>query len=250
MTITLLQWNVWFKEKPDNIVDYIKEVNPDIVCLQELTQGLPEHNYLNIPRYITEKLEYYSCFHPAHRWINEQKQEETIGSGIFSRYPITTCKQVVIHQPPPFPTDVYTEQIRVYIESEIDFGNEKTLEVGTVHLSYTDKFQLMPHQQKETEKVIEIIREKKEKYILTGDLNAIPPSYVVTEINKYLTHLGPPLEEKTWTTKPIKHPNFQADGLNWRLDYVFGTSDIKVISAKTLETQISDHLPILIEIEV
>ena len=40
MLIKLLHWNIWFKEKIENIVELLKEYKPDIVCLNELSKGL------------------------------------------------------------------------------------------------------------------------------------------------------------------------------------------------------------------
>lgn len=37
MHIAILQWNIWYKENIENVVAFIKEINPVIVCLQELS---------------------------------------------------------------------------------------------------------------------------------------------------------------------------------------------------------------------
>ena len=63
-------------------------------------------------------------------------------------------------------------------------------------------------------------------------------------------NLGPDYHEKTWTTKPFSYNGFSENSLNWRLDFVFGTKDIKVISSEIIKTDLSDHLPILIKIEI
>ncbi len=42
MKLTLLQWNIWYKEDIRNIAKEIKRINPDIVSLQELTVNLED----------------------------------------------------------------------------------------------------------------------------------------------------------------------------------------------------------------
>lgn len=42
--------------------------------------------------------------------------------------------------------------------------------------------------------------------------------------------------------------NTNPDALDWRLDYIFGSSDIVVNSSEVLQTEFSDHLPVIIEV--
>lgn len=83
-----------------------------------------------------------------------------------------------------------------------------------------------------------------------GDFNSAPDSSTIKKIETRLKAIGPDYSELTFTTKPFQHEAFRVDGLEWRLDYIFATSDIKVLSSKIIETDYSDHLPILAEIEV
>jgi endonuclease/exonuclease/phosphatase (EEP) superfamily protein YafD len=91
---------------------------------------------------------------------------------------------------------------------------------------------------------------KKDNYVVTGDLNATPDSYLVPKIEKLLSHAGPKYEVKTWTTKPFSYNGFDETELNWRLDYVFATSDVCVVSSEVVPTEYSDHLPIITQLSV
>jgi endonuclease/exonuclease/phosphatase (EEP) superfamily protein YafD len=90
-------------------------------------------------------------------------------------------------------------------------------------------------------------RKKEKNYIFTGDLNAFPGSFLLNELNglSNIKNVGPDDSEKTWTTKPFEKQGFIENDLNWRLDYVFTTSDIMVNSSEVVDTEFSDHLPIL-----
>ena len=72
----------------------------------------------------------------------------------------------------------------------------------------------------------------------------------VKKIQKILRNCGPNIKEKTWTTKPFDLNGFKATGLNWRLDYIFATKDLKVTNSQIIKTEYSDHLPLIVEFEV
>ncbi len=89
-------------------------------------------------------------------------------------------------------------------------------------------------------------------FIFTGDLNSIPNSFTVKSIltKTNLRNAGPDFDQKTWTTKPFNYHGFSENNLNWRIDYTFVSKDIKVVSSEIVDTDLSDHLPILTVIEV
>lgn len=242
---SLLQWNIWYQEKPNNIIGQLREWNADIITIQETTQGMLLHDKCDVARYIADKLGYNFYFHEAHNWKLKGKPEESIGNAILSRYPLQNQKHFFVQVPGPEKREVYSEQGRVYIETDVVLPTG-VVTVGTVHLSYTDRFQPMPHQFQETAKLLEIINHKAENYFLTGDFNALPDSDVVRSIENYLRHSGPDYRKPTWTTKRIEYNDFFEDQLKYRMDYVFATRDIRITSAEILPTPYSDHLPVMI----
>ncbi|MEK7614034.1 MAG: endonuclease/exonuclease/phosphatase family protein [Patescibacteria group bacterium] len=244
----LLQWNVWYKEDVNNIVTFLKEINPDIICLQELTINHPEFNQgVDTSKYIANELGFNYYFKDAQTSTNNGK-EYTLGNGIFSRFPILQSRFHYIQEPsnPNDQNTDYSAEGRLYVEVELDTPNGEYT-IGTVHMSYTDRFVSTPAKEAETRELIKVVQEKEKQYLLTGDFNALPESYTITELQKYLKNVGPEVEAKTWTTKPFSYNGFEATTLDWRLDYGFMTPDIQVRSAEILNTEYSDHLPLLIE---
>jgi len=244
----LLQWNIWYKEDIDNILSTIKEINPDVICLQELTINHPHHNQnIDTPRFIAEGLGFKYFFKEAQKSISNG-HERKYGNAIFSRFPIIDSKFYYIQdlQDPNIQNPDYSKEGRVYIESIIEVDGKK-FTIATTHMSYTHEFASTPEKKVETNKLIEILKEKNSNFIFTGDLNLLPNSYTINELSKLLKNAGPTLEQNTWTTKPFSYNGFNADTLNWRLDYCFVTPDIEVKSSQIIDTPYSDHLPILIE---
>ena len=119
--------------------------------------------------------------------------------------------------------------------------NDKELTIGTTHLSYTDRF--METEEKDKEVTNLINRIKKSNYILTGDFNTNKTSKYIKWLEDILVNNN---TSNTWTTKPFSYNGFEETELNWKLDYIFTSKDIKVKEAKVIDTKYSDHLPILL----
>jgi endonuclease/exonuclease/phosphatase family metal-dependent hydrolase len=117
-------------------------------------------------------------------------------------------------------------------------------------MSYTNAFVSTPRKEQETAKLVDILKTKTENFIITGDFNAAPDSPTLKSISDVLQNVGPELDQNTWTTKPFSYDGFEETELKWRLDYVFATPDVKTVSTKILNTEYSDHLPVLAEIEL
>ena len=83
-----------------------------------------------------------------------------------------------------------------------------------------------------------------------GDLNAVPSSNLIQELDRNYKHFSPDYSEPTWTTKPFSHEGFEVDSLSYRLDYIFGSDDIELVNSKIISTEYSDHLPIMATVEL
>lgn len=247
MKLSILQWNVWYKENPDHIIKQINILNPDIVCAQELVQNSQLSKKIDTAKYIANKIGYHLVSKIAETWDNK-KDKTSQSNGIFSKLPIIKNSFEYIKKPRHNPINAAYEG-RVYIEVKVKAGS-KILTIGTTHLSYSDHFKLNSSRKAETDNLIKILKKHIKNYIFTGDLNSVPSSYTIKSIGQYFRNAGPDFEEKTWTTKSFDYHGFKETDLKWRLDYVFTTKDIKVIAASIINSPYSDHLPVLVEVEI
>lgn len=239
MDLKLLQWNTWFRERSENILEVLRQADADILCLQELTTDSFVNPGLDVSTQI-EALGYHKFYHETLR--HEGKNYYTMGNAIFSKVPMVNTKIVYVQfgnteQP-------LARENRVYLEVSLDVPGGLT--IGTTHLSYFDELQGAAEIRKETGALLGAVEHHKERYLFTGDLNATPSSYAVYRLSKHFLHAGPNLSVPTWTTKPYP---FHSE-LNRRIDYVFATKDIDVREAKVVQTDASDHLPILVTIKI
>lgn len=240
----ILQWNVWFKESPKYIAEEIKKLDVDVICAQELIQN--SRKGIDTAEEIAKLIGYNYFFKEADTWDNNDFKESQ-GNAIFSRLPIIKKTFKYVQEPKRNPPDASHEG-RVYVEITVKVG-DLLLDIGNIHLSYSHRFEITPYRKKEVDNLIAIISQKKSRFLLCGDFNSSQDSYTVKQVSKYLSNVGPDFKQKSWTTKPFEYQGFKEDGLNWRLDYVYKTKDIKVISSEIVKTPFSDHLPILVKIE-
>ena len=230
----LLQWNIWYREDINNIENELKRIDADVVCIQELS--FVGNDKTNID--ILNKVYPYIYYEIADTFEDGRSQ----CNAILSRYPFTGKSKSYVQNPGLNKND-YSKEGRIYIEVSIKF-NDRILTIGTTHLSYTHKFEETELKDKEVSKLISIIKDKT-NYIFTGDLNTVKTSKYISQIEKYYINHG---TDYTWTTKPFSYNGFEVSELEYKLDYVFTSDDVKVQNIKTIDTKYSDHLPILCEI--
>lgn len=241
MKVSVLTWNVWYKEKAENIDELLKQENADIICLQELTQNATHSTQKDVPSFISKALGYNYYHVVANAWGNE-----TLGNGIFSKFPLVERNHIYVAERND-DSDDFSKEGRVYVEAQVNLG-EQFLTVGTTHLSYTHKFEETNQKLREVGNFINQL--KNERYIVCGDFNVIPESKTIRDISQKLQHVSPPFNQKTWTTKPFSYNGFEEKELNWRLDYIFASQDFKILSTSIVDTDYSDHLPVKIVFEV
>lgn len=232
MELSLLQWNVSYLEDFKAITKQIKTINPDIVCLQELTLN-HEPNNLDTGKYLASHLGYHSHFEYELSSLPDGSQA-LMGEGIFSRYPL-------IHNG--------NESLQAGSERKYLYATISTpggvVHVGTAHLLFHPRFQTTPHKQSMVERLIANIPPNPQPYIFVGDLNSTPRSKAFRTLRHHLKNAGPALTQKTWTTKPFEIGRFRYDQLRYRLDYILYRGSLKPSAATIVPTPLSDHLPIL-----
>lgn len=248
MKLSILQWNICTKEKPKNVLSQINKLKPDIICLQELTQNFASTGYMDVSSYLSKKLNYHYHFAKANSWPTK-KGVKTQGNGIFTRFPIVSKKHYFVKSKDGKKSKGYPNEGRVVALVDVKVNKIK-MSIATTHLSYTDSFIETPEKIIEENNFIKIVNGLKNNFVVTGDFNADKNSHIVKEMNKKFQNAGPDYKQNTWSTKKFHYRNFFEDKLNWRLDYVFTSPGIKVLKSNIIKTEFSDHLPILVEIEI
>jgi endonuclease/exonuclease/phosphatase family metal-dependent hydrolase len=239
--ITVLQWNVESSEQFENICSYLGSHRADVACLQELTIGLAAHGHRHGPRFIAKELGYQCCFVELPN-IAPDGSMVTLANAILVDGRIERSRSAVLSTPGDHRGFEY--QSRGYVEGEVDVRG-LSFTIGTTHLGYSRAFEMSQRRKQEARQLMAEVSPGAGKFVLTGDFNAEPQSYVITQVSRVLRSAGPSYDLPTWTTKPFSYQDFTADELRWRLDYVFVSDDVEVLHSEILRSPFSDHLPIL-----
>jgi endonuclease/exonuclease/phosphatase family metal-dependent hydrolase len=163
-TVKVLQWNVWYHEKYENIVNFIKRIDADIVCAQELTTNFIDANPgIDVASEIAKACSYNYYYQPVTAY-NDRGQEIKQGNGIFSKFQIIEKSFKYVQKADPNVKSYDTED-RAYIEVMLDIKGQK-LKVGTVHLSYATAFAMTEKKLAEAEMLYEAVKDNHEKFIL------------------------------------------------------------------------------------
>ena len=230
----ILQWNIWYKEDINKIAKELKRIDADVVCIQELSFVGNDRTGINVLNEVYP----YVYYEIADTFLDGRSQ----CNAILSRYPFINKNKSFVQEPGTDKND-YSKEGRIYLEVSINC-NDKVYNIGTTHLSYTHKFEETELKDKEVNKLINIVKNKT-NYIFTGDLNTIKTSKYINKLSEYYINHD---TTNTWTTKPFSYNGFEVNELDYKLDYVFTSSDINIQNIKVIDTKYSDHLPILCEI--
>ncbi|MBP3494910.1 MAG: endonuclease/exonuclease/phosphatase family protein [Clostridia bacterium] len=155
--------------------------------------------------------------------------EGAYGNGILSRYKIKSCESIIIPDPDPRIYDGYYET-RCVLKAELENG----LLVLVTH------FGLNPdEQQSAVQTILKHIRQN--KCILMGDFNITPDNELLKPIKEKMvdTAILFDSEKKSW---PSDEPQI-------KIDYIFVSPDIEIVSADIPEITSSDHRPYILEIK-
>ncbi len=238
--LKILQWNIYWQQPLEPVIEFLKSVDADVLCLQEVMNNYSTQHKGDSAQRIADKLgfDYFGSY------INKSDEGYEQGNMIFTRHKILYKNEALINEYDQSQEKTFDNENRSYVEVTL-LVNGKKITIGTTHMSYTHRFEESYAKDREADKLLKAIEQHTKAFILCGDFNAEPGSRTITRLSKAYRDIGPHHDLKTWTTKPFLYQGFDAKDLNWRLDHIFATDDIKVTSSEVLRTDLSDHLPIL-----
>ncbi|RZL49058.1 MAG: endonuclease [Pedobacter sp.] len=236
-------------EVKDRMLKVVAEQNPDIVCFQEFfTKPKGEFDTVDSLKKLLNAKYYY--------FVPTMKSEtEAIGLAIFSKYPIENKGQIAfegsngnesiyvdlllkgqklrvynIHfQSISFEKEDYTYLEKVTKKMEVEKGSSKRIVrmLKSAFIKRSEQVDLMKAH----------LRTCTTPYIIAGDFNDTPASYVVTKMTDSLNNAFIKKGAGLGRTYNGKFPNFQ-------IDYIASSKDIEVENYRIVEAKLSDHFPV------
>ena len=150
------------------------------------------------------------------------------GNGFLSDVSVVSAETIPVPDPVPRRYDGYYEP-RCLIKAVLENG----LTVLVIH------FGLVPDEQENAVKVV-LENLEDEKCILMGDFNVCPDNEVLSPIRERM--------KDTAEMFDVPKFSFPSDKPYMKIDYVFVSKDVEVISADIPEMVVSDHRPYVVEI--
>lgn len=254
MFFKFIQVNIYKGKYLGELIDFIKKEDPDFISMQEVTINgfnLYKDKNVNLFEVLKEKLGLYGKYHGDLKLAGDKRS--VFGNAVFSKLPIYKSTIGVLKKFRPVTVDELDgisgeirEQIdRHFLDCEVHFGGRK-MHILCWHGAWTAP----PHDTDETWKQANMVYDHlckiKGPFVLGGDLNAIMDSKTIDLIGRLGKNLMP--ESGALVTTNLKVHKIAPRG--FLVDYIFTSLDIKTISVRVPEITVSDHLPVIAELEI
>lgn len=209
------------------IAQIIKETQANIIGLQEVDRFYGARSeFKDQAKELATLLNCDYHYAPNVKKSAEHPDDESHEYGIatFSRYPILSTKHILLES--------FGQEQRGVLKVTIDVEGE-TVSVYNTHLCLDSD-----NRYAQMTELIDMISDDPYPSILLGDFNAQPESDAITLLREQtdlidtFEHISPAF------TIPSNQPNR-------RIDYIFTSSSIKSENQTVIQTEASDHLPIL-----
>jgi endonuclease/exonuclease/phosphatase family metal-dependent hydrolase len=219
-------WNVFFFERGprwslEPLAELILEHDCDVVCLQEVDGGSWRNRRRNLVQEIAQRtgLEH-------HHFAAQRRMHCNDGIALLSRHPLRETTTTVL---------VHDFEQRGLIRARVEISG-RSVWVAVTHLAALPFNGALRRRQAEH---------------LARELDSVRPLLVGADFNcepdaEELAPLRQQLELKAL----ISEPTFPTYRPRQRLDNVFASPDARVIEARVLPSRHSDHLPVLVKIEL
>jgi len=230
MKLKLVAWNIWVDGWLDKWTDFLQKADADIICLQEVKD---DDGKRDIIAELTKRGYEHTFAAVEQVWDGEPFR---FGNAIFSKFPIIHSEKIQLET---------GERERAAAYAKIDV-NDIVLNVFTTHLIHTHQ-QPSEEQEEQTNKLIAKL--PNEKVVVMGDFNATPESASIQAMEKVLVNTDPG-SIPTWSMYPEGCRKCKPQKVDTKLDYIFVSKDLGFDSFQVGQSDGSDHLPVLVMVEI
>lgn len=260
----LISFNIGIKiDNSKEIGNFIKSQNADIVAFQEIIRHFDESVFdmykseKHIKEIIGKKLP-YSFFGP--QWIADAMRKNgnihrdfngfvEQGNEIISKFPILNATNEFYHKHyslelewANFHTEDHPRCVQI-VELNV---NGKNLQILNLHGLYSRDKQDSKRTLNQCRYILEAAKRKNIPTIIAGDFNLFPETKSIGILNKEFKNLVD--EYKVKSTRPTFDDG--TDKGNNIVDYIFVNDKIKVNEFGVINTNISDHLPLILDFDI
>ncbi len=253
MQIKFLTLNVWHGGLVwDNLVEFIHKENPDIAFFQEIYNS-PDQNlekrYRTVSLFAKEfpNLAYHT-FGPK---VIDTTTKSPQGDAIFSKFPLigekvyffdSQLKEHNLMIQDPYAKEIPEGMLESYVEIE-----GKKVWLYNWHGIWAELGRDTPERFRMLDVIVKAAKGK-ERIILAGDTNLNPDTEFVENLEEQLNvkNIFGTTLTSTFNMKYKEDPGFATAVV----DMIFVTPNIKVIGKNQPQVDVSDHMPLVAELEI
>ncbi len=252
MQIKVVSLNLWWGGYLfPAILDFLQAEEPDIIMLQEVYNGSrPEldDRYRSV-EVLSGRLDYpHSDFvqafvHDSPAGLLPQ------GNAVFSKFPITGRSSRFITEPAKasykdLPEEWPVEpRVLQHVALDTPAGQVNVFNLHGIWDLAGDRYS--PERQKMGQLIIEETSGKP-NVILGGDSNASAGNPLMSELGRHLKNAFNPVPKSTFNMRRKDNPGYAAAAV----DIMYVSPSVKVLSAACPDIDISDHLPLVVNLEL
>lgn len=230
--LRVMTFNLRFGELAslEELAELINREKPDLIALQEVdwmterdrTPHQHHKDFITELGYRTGMFSLYGkTISHANGWY---------GIGLLTRRPYINVKKVML------PKADGVNEFRALLMAEIELSDNDTIVFASTHLDYSSSQARMEQVKTITKELTEV----RFPVIVGGDFNATPRSIEMVQ------------GFKRWCVCSNDQPTSPAKNPKNKIDYLFAYPQAvwRLVSSKVIETQLSDHFPIVSEVEL
>lgn len=250
--LKFIQVNIFKGKYLNDLVGFLKKENPDFVSMQEVTYGWPNlevNQSINIFEFLKKELGYFGVFVNDATFIDHP--DALHGNAVLSRHPISNSQRVVLKAFRPLSdedfvdSNLFPDWPRSMLDATVDLKGQE-IHILSVHGAWTAPPVDTPETLRQAALIAKHLKSIKRPFIMGGDLNTTPNKEVIRLINTAANNLITDSEIK-YTTHPTVHKIAPRALL---VDYIFASPEFKKISIDAPEVVVSDHLPVVAELDL
>lgn len=231
--LKVMTFNIRFGELAtlEQLAALIEQEQPDLVALQELDwmterERAPHQHHKDFATELGFRTGMFALFGKTIPYANGY-----YGIGILSRKPIISVRKVML------PKAANVTENRALLMAEIELGDQDTIVFASTHLDYTTAEARVD----QLDVITCELTTGKYPVLIGGDFNTQPHAKELQPMYEHWTACC----NSQLATSPARAPKN-------KIDYLFGypKQAWRLKSTKIIDTQLSDHLPIVSEIEL
>ncbi|MEG1379284.1 MAG: endonuclease/exonuclease/phosphatase family protein [Bacteroidales bacterium] len=227
-TLRIMTYNLRFGEMAsmEEIAEYIRKENPDLVALQEVDwktnrERAPHQNGVAMINALANATDMFGLYGKAIPY-----RDGYYGVGILSKYPLISSRRILLPNPDP------KKEQRIMLMAEVELPDSLPLIFICTHLEVSSE-EARIQQVRFIKKQVRTIQDK--PIVIAGDFNARPDSKVIKK------------EMKGWINGTNALNTFHTNNPTIKIDYIYFLPDrgLKMLSTYRGESKLSDHFPII-----